>query len=621
MSATRVPGFRIWVAVFINVVLFWLCQLFWNTSSTRRLQSLEHIEQENIEISQNLKQFQFQQDIQSGSLQEQLRLINELTDTVLKLKKNPTKDTKDEGSSSTDKNKPLSSFKVLNEIHKTHDIAVPRDIPAWTASDTAHLGTITGLDMMAQLLKEDYNKEDDLTDASQIDFITIGRAQRMYKSLWNHIYPIYHSLPAGRDRDREKALLEMAEFHAEIDFFLRLERRLFPWLHLQRKTGFSLYESYSGQGYVLCAGNRQFEFVVASIQAIRSKLKSNLPIQVFYINHWDLTEKRREFLREMTHDIEVIDISTILDNGYMKLGGWAIKAFSILASKFEEAILIDSDVFFLRRPDDAFTDPGYQATGALFFYDRSLGHGAKTAPNFIKSVIPFMSSFPSTTRMFRRIGDHEQESGVVVINKKKRFNGLLSVCKMNGKWERDLWTYKKFYGDKETFWFGFEMIQEPYAFVRNYGGVIGELREDNDKSVCGAQLHLDFLGRPFWWNGGVMRNKNEGIKRDLDFGYWMSGGGSQEHRDRIVKAEDLKRDLLFKLDLKSEEELVLDSTSDPIWDFRQSCLAGWSVNPLDERELELAKSFVRLDKVGKEIEQKMSRDISVSQTDYNWESV
>ncbi|KAF9114829.1 hypothetical protein BGX27_009666 [Mortierella sp. AM989] len=612
MAASRLPGFKVLVALLINIALFVLCRQFWSANKTSA-RSLQHAVQENMQLEQYVRQLQFQQDIQSGALQEQLQMINELADGALKAKKTVIKD---EVHLEANNNKPLSSFQVPKELHKTHDIAIPRDIPTWTEADTAHLETITGLDMMAQLLREDYNKEDDLTDPSQIDFITIGRAERMYKSLWNHVYPIYQSLPAFRDRDREKALLELAKSHAEIDFFLKLEQRLFPWLHSQRRTAFSLYESYSGRGYVLCAGNRQFEFVVASIQAIRSKLKSDLPIQVFYINHWDLSENRREFLRQMTYNIEVIDISTLLDNGYMKLGGWSIKAFSILASKFEEAILIDSD-----NPDELFSDPGYQATGALFFYDRSLGGGAKVAPNFIKSVILFMSTFPSTTRMLRRVGDHEQESGVVVIDKKKRMTGLLSVCKMNGKWERDLWTYKKFYGDKETFWFGFEMVQEPYAFVRNYGGVVGELGENDDTSVCGAQLHLDHRGNPFWWNGGVMRNKNEGIGRPLLFGYWMSGGGSQEHRERNVRADDLKRNLLFDLDLNSEEELVQDSLKDPVWEFKQSCLSGWSVNPLDEKELSLANSYVRLDKVAKEIEQKMAQNILADHSVYNWEEV
>ncbi|KAF8980149.1 hypothetical protein BGZ46_004578 [Entomortierella lignicola] len=617
MAAGRLLGFRILIALIINIALFVVCQQFWSTAkSNTAAESLEQAVQENMQLEQYLRQLQIQQDVQGGVLQEQLRMINELADEALKAKKNPVRN---EATPVVKKDKTLSSFQVPEELHRTHDVAIPRDIPTWTDADTAHLETITGLDMMAQLLKEDYNTEDDLTDPRQINFDTIGRAERMYKSLWNHVFHIYQSLPADHARDREKALLDLAKSRTEIDFFLRLEHRLFPWLHSKQRIAFSLYESYSGRGYVLCAGNRQFEFVVASVQAIRSKLKSDLPIQIFYINQWDLSEDCREFLRKMTHNIEVIDISTVLNNDYMKLEGRSIKAFSILASKFEETILIDSDVFFLRDPQELFSDPGYQATGALFFYDRSVGDGAKIAPNFMKTVIPFMSNFPSTTRMFRRIADHEMESGVVVINKKERINGLLSVCKLNSKWERDLWTYRKFHSDKETFWLGFEMIQEPFAFVRSYGGVIGEPGENDNTSVCGVQIHLDYRGNPFWWNRGVMKSKNESITRDLVFGYWMSGGGAQENRARNVRVDDLKRKLLFDLDLASEEEVVQDSLKDPKWNFKKNCLSGWPVNSLDERELSLANSYVRMNKIAKGIEQKMAQNRPLDHPVYNWD--
>ncbi|KAF9321031.1 hypothetical protein BGZ91_004608 [Linnemannia elongata] len=95
-------------------------------------------------------------------------------------------------------------------------------------------------------------------------------------------------------------------------------------------------------------------------------------------------------MRHMKNDIEVLDVTYHLDNGYLKLKGWTIKPDAILGSKFEEAIFIDADSYFLR--------------------------------------------------------------------------------------------------------IRFELVQEPCAFVRNYGGVIGELKADDDQSICGARMNLDYLG-------------------------------------------------------------------------------------------------------------------------------
>lgn len=61
-----------------------------------------------------------------------------------------------------------------------------------------------------------------------------------------------------------------------------------------------------------------------------------------------------------------------------------------------------------------------------------------------------MSSFVEKTRWWSYRSAHEQESGVVVINKKRSLLGLLATCKMNDKRERDQVTYKHIHGDKEV---------------------------------------------------------------------------------------------------------------------------------------------------------------------------
>jgi hypothetical protein len=210
------------------------------------------------------------------------------------------------------------------------------------------LDTTIGFDLKTKLLKEEYGKHETLTNADQLSFSELARAEKLYKSLWNHIHPIYQNLAGRNDRDKEKALIELAKTRPEIDFFLRLEKRLFPWVQFVRRSSFSLHSTFKGRGLVFCAGNGQFEFVVTSIQALRSRLKSTLPIQVFHMGDGDLSPTRQDYLRQMASDIEVFDVTNILDNDYMRLGGWAIKPFAMLASSFEEVMFVDADAYFLQ---------------------------------------------------------------------------------------------------------------------------------------------------------------------------------------------------------------------------------------------------------------------------------
>lgn len=200
---------------------------------------------------------------------------------------------------------------------------------------------------MSELLQIEYSKGETITTKEQLDFSLASRAERTYKSLWHHILPIYRSMPGSTSQEKDDALAELAKTRAEIDFFLRLEHKLYPWLHRNFRTSFALQDTYSGRGIVVCAGNYQFEFASTSIQAIR-RLHKDIPIQVFHMGEHDLSRERQTYFREMTNNIEVVDVTAILDNDYMQLGGWAIKAYALLASTFEEVMLVDSDAFFLR---------------------------------------------------------------------------------------------------------------------------------------------------------------------------------------------------------------------------------------------------------------------------------
>ena len=210
------------------------------------------------------------------------------------------------------------------------------------------LGTSIGFILKGEMLRQDYAPDEDLSNSPErINFAEISRAERLYKALWNHVYPLYQSL-SGNDREREVQLLAMAKTRPEVEFFMKLERRLYPWVHHGRLSSFSLHKTYRGKGLVFCAGNGQFEFVVTSIQAVRNRLKSTLPIQVFHMGEQDLSKERQMYLREMASDIEIVDVTHILNNEHMRLGGWSIKPFAMLASSFEEVMFVDADAYFLQ---------------------------------------------------------------------------------------------------------------------------------------------------------------------------------------------------------------------------------------------------------------------------------
>lgn len=75
--------------------------------------------------------------------------------------------------------------------------------------------------------------------------------------------------------------------------------------------------------------------------------------------------------------METFDLLDFYDENLVgiKGGGWSIKIFAIIASAFEEIIIMDADDVFLQDPISLFSDEGYKSTGTLFFRDRGFFSG------------------------------------------------------------------------------------------------------------------------------------------------------------------------------------------------------------------------------------------------------
>lgn len=234
------------------------------------------------------------------------------------------------------------------------------------------------------------------------------------------------------------------------NFYKRLESTLYPWIYPYWSNAFHINNQTSGKGIVLCVGNGQFKFAASTIRSLREVLKCTLPIEIFFIREDDLSTAKRSYLMTEFSDISLMKLEDYVSHYYTRFGGWAMKPFAMLASKFTELIMMDADVFFLQEPSILFKNEGYKTTGSLFFYDRTLFANWEKGPDWLRSFLPTMSPLVPKTRWFKGTSSHEQESGVVVIDKKKSLLGLLSTCKLNGITERDEVVYKHVHGDKEV---------------------------------------------------------------------------------------------------------------------------------------------------------------------------
>ncbi|KAJ3275650.1 hypothetical protein HDV01_007653 [Terramyces sp. JEL0728] len=206
---------------------------------------------------------------------------------------------------------------------------------------------------------------------------------------------------------------------------------------------------------------------------------------------------------------------------------WAIKPFAMLASSFENAMLIDADVVFLQSPEQLFSSKLYKENAALFYHDRSLFKPSKETLDWVRSILPKpLSPSVGELRMFNEKTGHEMESGVVLINKKERLVGLLAVAILNGQLYRKQ-SYEHFHGDKETFWTGFEAVDEKYAFSPHLPGITGVSKQvEGETEICGMQLlHLDESKTPMWINGGLAESKYDDDSPLVELKDWMSEPG------------------------------------------------------------------------------------------------
>lgn len=330
-----------------------------------------------------------------------------------------------------------------------------------------------------------------------------------------------------------------------------LTKKLFSWYQsVDLMTEEPVDKAKEQRGIVICTGQKHFAFAVHAIKSIRL-WNCTLPIEVFYTGEIDLKPEARALLDAM-EGVRTVNIESVIHNHLLYLEGWDAKPFALLGSSFKEVILMDADVIYMQNPETLFDREEYERDGALFFIDRIFKTCNINYVEWFQRIIPGPhSSRLQQSHMYRGETNYEQESGVVVIDKGRRLYGLLAACLLNAPKERSE-IHSRTHGEKETFWLGFEIAEEPYEFYEKQAGLIGQAPTGWDQKtvlMCGHLAHFDKESRLLWFNDAIVADKNRNLVPG-NFTHYVSAGpwsGLCKRSSRIKPVSDAQRQMLEQM--------------------------------------------------------------------------
>jgi Mannosyltransferase putative len=190
---------------------------------------------------------------------------------------------------------------------------------------------------------------------------------------------------------------------------------------------------FAGRGIVVCAGGaRMLTCAWVAISVLRRVLDCGLPIQLWHIGPRELGELEAGLFGEL--DVEIVDALEVRRTWpARKFGGWELKPYALVHSRFEQAMLLDADNVAVTDPEVLFELPQFEQTGALFWPDVE----RLTAENPIWELcgVPFRS-------------EPAWETGQLLVDKPRCWHALQIALHMNMHSE---WFYPHTGGDKDTF--------------------------------------------------------------------------------------------------------------------------------------------------------------------------
>jgi len=206
-------------------------------------------------------------------------------------------------------------------------------------------------------------------------------------------------------------------------------------------------ERFAGRAIVICAGGaRLFTCAWVAIGILRRVLGCRLPIQLWHLGPEEIGPPMRSLLEEL--DVEVIDALEQARRYPLRIvGGWELKSYALVHSRFREVFLLDADNVPLIDPARLFELPQYAASGAIFWPD--VVRLREDNPIWQISGVAYRST-PSV------------ESGQLLVDKQRCWAALQLVQHMN---QHSDFFYQYLYGDKDTFLIAWLRLGQGFAMT------------------------------------------------------------------------------------------------------------------------------------------------------------
>lgn len=281
--------------------------------------------------------------------------------------------------------------------------------------------------------------------------------------------------------------------------------RIIQRLRQKNRVFYQTFPKYHpGRGIVTVIDDTNVLHGALLIVTLR-RLLCKLPILVCYIAD-SLEDQNKKFL-ETLPNVACMELSSKLDMPVETIRGPQARVYSLIYSPFEEVMLLEPDLLFLKNPEYLFQDTLYRQSGTLFWKDRKLkSYWDKKVFDWVRRFIPYRKG---DNQILDKKSGNYQSKDILLLNKSTHKKLLEKLWVLTKEWEI---VYNYLPGDKESYWMAAELAKEDYAFVDHYPGIIGEVGMD---TVCGHTLYTDSTGGMLCWNGSIFHNGD--IRHVTDF--------------------------------------------------------------------------------------------------------